>query len=213
MENKHLYSIIRDFRDAHRKLENVRKGVVCFGSARIDKGQYYDLSVEVCKRLSQEGHSIITGGGPGIMEACNMGCKLGKNGKSIGFNIDISDQVDNDYLDLSVKFEYFFCRKNMFARYANAFIVLPGGFGTLDELFEVVTLIQTSKLKKRPIILVGSHYWKMLRIFIEEVLKEKGAISKEDLDLLLFTDNVDEIVRVINKFVDTKERFIRNKFI
>lgn len=213
MEKK-LYSIVRDFKGARRKLQNVRRGVVCFGSARINNGQYYDLAIEVSKRLSELGHSIITGGGPGIMEACNKGCKLGKKGKSIGFNIQLPcEQQPNPYLDLEVTFEYFFSRKNMFARYGDAFIIFPGGYGTLDELFEVMTLMQTNKIKKRPIILIGSEYWNGIDKFIKDTLLIQNAIIKEDIELIKIMDNIDEVVKIVDEFIKQKDRFTRNKFI
>ena len=209
---KKLEPVIEDFLNAFDKLENLRKGITCFASSKITSGKEYDLAVKVCSKLSKKGYSIITGGGPGIMEACNKGAKQGK-GKSIGLTMDIVGQENNSDLDIEVKFKYFFSRKVTFARYANAFIVFPGGFGTLDELFEVLTLVQTQHIKRRPIILIGTEYWDKLEGFIYDKLLENGAIKKKDLKLFTITDDISEVVATIDKFVEEKDRFKRKKFI
>ena len=208
-----LHKVNKDFLTAFKTLKGVNPGIVCFSSAKINKGPFYDLATNVCKELSRKGYNIITGGGPGIMEACNRGAIEGKNGKSIGFQIELPNQSDNPYLDISIKFKYFFSRKTMFARYANAYVVFPGGFGTLDELFEILTLIQTQKIKKKPIILVGVKYWQNLIKFIINTLQHQGAINKRDYELITFTDDTNTIIKIIDSFIKEKQRFPRKKFI
>jgi len=209
---KKLEPVIEDFLNAFDQLENVRKGITCFASSKITNGKDYDLATTISKNLSQEGYSIITGGGPGIMEACNKGAKEGK-GKSIGLTMDIVGQENNKYLDIEVKFKYFFSRKVTFARYANAFIVFPGGFGTLDELFEVLTLVQTQHIQRRPVIMIGTKYWDKLEGFIYDTLVTSGAVLKEDLKLFKITDDGKEVIKIIDKFMEEKDRLKRKKFI
>ena len=209
---KKLEPVIEDFLNAFDKLENLRRGITCFAASKITAGREYDLAIKLCKTLSQKGYSIITGGGPGIMEACNIGAKQGK-GKSVGLTMNIVGQEDNKYLDINVKFKYFFSRKVIFARYANAFIVFPGGFGTLDELFEILTLIQTQHIKKRPVILIGTEYWDKLESLVYDTLVVNGAVLKKDLKLFTITDSAEKVVNIINKFVEEKDRFKRKKYI
>ncbi|MEO1412221.1 MAG: TIGR00730 family Rossman fold protein, partial [Bacteroidota bacterium] len=178
--------------------------VSIFGSARTKpEHPYYQLAVDMAKRLTEEGYGIITGGGPGIMEAGNKGASL-SNGLSVGLNIDLPfEQNNNPYIDNAhnLNFRYFFVRKVMFVKYAQAFVVLPGGFGTLDELFEVLTLIQTKKITMVPVILVGSEYWTGLRDWIAKTMLEKEQnINAEDMNLLPIVDTPDEVAQIINRF-------------
>jgi uncharacterized protein (TIGR00730 family) len=179
-------------------LANVGPSVTLFGSARTPQNDpQYALAVTIAERLGRAGFSIITGGGPGIMEAGNLGAR--KAGvKSIGCAIELPhEQMVNPYVDITVNFRYFFVRKTMFVKYAEAFVIFPGGFGTLDELFEALTLIQTKKLHHFPVILVGKDYWKGLIDWISDATLAGGKISKEDLELILCTDDPDEVVKVI----------------
>jgi len=179
-------------------LANVGPSVTLFGSARTPQNDpQYALAVTIAERLGRAGFSIITGGGPGIMEAGNLGAR--KAGvKSIGCAIELPhEQMVNSYVDITVNFRYFFVRKTMFVKYAEAFVIFPGGFGTLDELFEALTLIQTKKLHHFPVILVGKDYWKGLIDWISDATLAGGKISKEDLELILSTDDPDEVVKVI----------------
>ncbi len=175
-----------------------------FGSARTQPdNKYFKLSKDIAYKLTQRGYGVITGGGPGIMEAANMGARKG-HGKSVGLNIALPfEQGSNIFIDADklITFDHFFVRKAMFMKYAQGFIVLPGGFGTLDELFEAITLIQTDKIGRFPIILVGSSYWEGLIKWIREVMLEKeNNVSHKDLDLFQIADEADEIVDLIDKF-------------
>jgi uncharacterized protein (TIGR00730 family) len=179
-------------------LTEIGPAVTIFGSARTSRTDpHYSLAVRIAERLGRAGFAIITGGGPGIMEAGNKGAR--KAGvKSIGCAIELPhEQMVNPYVDLAVNFRYFFVRKTMFVKYAEAFVIFPGGFGTLDELFEALTLIQTGKLHHFPVILVGKNYWKGLIDWIRQATLAGGKISEEDLALILCTDDPDEVVNVI----------------
>jgi uncharacterized protein (TIGR00730 family) len=163
---------------------------------------FYKLAVSISKSISEAGYGIITGGGPGIMEAGNRGAHLA-GGTSVGLNIDLPfEQHDNPYIDRdkSLDFDYFFVRKVMFVKYSQGFVVMPGGFGTLDELFEAITLIQTNKIEKFPIILVGSKFWGGLLEWIRNIMLEAGNISPEDLDLIKIADNEKEVVDILDTF-------------
>ena len=177
---------------------NLGPSVTVFGSARFGEGHaYFTLGRETARLLANSGFSIITGGGPGLMEAANRGAKDGQ-GQSIGCNIKLPrEQRPNAFLDRWVEFKYFFVRKLMLAKYSCAFVVLPGGFGTLDELFEVMTLIQTGKLRSFPVVLVGSDYWNPLMDFIRQTLATKEAITLGDLKLLCLTDSPEEVKTII----------------
>jgi hypothetical protein len=168
------------------------------GSARVGEGdRSYALAREIGRRLAEAGYAVITGGGPGVMEAANRGCQEG-GGLSVGCNIELPlEQVLNAYVDLGVEFRYFFARKTMFVKYADGFVILPGGFGTLDELFEALTLIQTGKIRHFPVILVGSDYWGGLLDWIRDVQLAAGAIAQVDLDLISVADDPDEVVRIV----------------
>lgn len=179
-------------------LARVGKAVSVFGSARsAEDHPDYELAVAVSRRLSEAGFAIITGGGPGIMEAANLGARQGE-ALSIGLNIELPfEQAMNEYVDLGLTFHYFFARKLMFVRYASAFVVFPGGFGTLDELFEALTLIQTGKIKHFPVVLVGSGHWHGLLEWIHDALHGRGKIQPSDTELLHLSDDPDEICAVV----------------
>jgi len=199
-----IFKIMSEFVEGFEKLARIGPCVSVFGSARTEPGtKYYKLAEDIAYQLTQHGYGVITGGGPGIMEAGNLGAKRGK-GRSVGINIDLPFEqepnffIDNDKL---ITFDHFFVRKVMFMKYAQGFIVLPGGFGTLDELFESLTLIQTEKVARFPIILADRGYWEGLVDWIKKVmLKQEKNISEEDLDLFSVVDTAEEAVDNINKF-------------
>ena len=193
--------ILSEFIEGFDALAGIGPAVSVFGSARTPEGHpYYELGVQIGRRLALEGYAVITGGGPGAMEAANRGCQQG-GGLSIGCNIELPmEQGLNPYVDLGIQFRYFFVRKVMFVKYADAFIILPGGFGTLDELSEALTLIQTRKIHNFPVIMVGSAYWAGLVDWMRSVLIPANAISPEDMDLLRITDDVDEIIQILRDF-------------
>lgn len=198
-----LFKIMSEFVDGFDALSEVKRpGVSIFGSARTKPDdKYYKLTEEVAARLAEAGYAIITGGGPGIMEAANKGAQS-VNGISIGLNISLPfEQEPNHYANLPLSFKYFFVRKVMFIKYAMAFIGMPGGFGTLDELFEALTLIQTRRIKGFPIIMVGKDYWGGLADWINEKLVETGNINKDDLLIYDIMDDADEIVNTIKRTV------------
>jgi uncharacterized protein (TIGR00730 family) len=190
--------ILSEFVDGFDALAAVGPAVSVFGSARVDEHHpMYGLAREVGRGLAEAGYAVVTGGGPGIMEAANRGCREG-GGLSIGCNIELPhEQHLNQYVDLGVEFHYFFARKTMFVKYVDAFVILPGGFGTLDELFEALTLIQTGKVRHFPVILVGRAYWAGLLAWIRDVQLAAGAITQVDLDLMQVTDDPAEVVRLI----------------
>jgi uncharacterized protein (TIGR00730 family) len=202
-ESWRLFRILAEFVDGFEVLSEVTPAVTIFGSARTKPDDtYYRFAEQLASRLVGEGFSIITGGGPGIMEAANKGAH-DAGGKSIGLNIELPhEQTPNDYANLKLNFRYFFCRKVMFIKYAMAYVVLPGGFGTLDELFEAVTLIQTDKIKPFPVILVGKEYWQGLLDWIKNTLLREGKVAKDDLDIITAEDDVDAIVKMIKNFRD-----------
>ncbi len=173
--------------------------VTVFGSARFEAGHpHYELARELGGALAKAGYTVMTGGGPGIMEAANRGAKEA-GGLSIGCNIALPmEQKPNPYLDKFIEFEHFFVRKVMLVKYSNAFVALPGGFGTLDEVFEVVTLTQTAKVVSFPIVCMGNHFWQKLTDFMQDTLLKEGTISQEDLDIIKQVDTVQEAVRIIN---------------
>jgi uncharacterized protein (TIGR00730 family) len=194
---------VAEFVDGFEKLAKIGPCVSIFGSARTKaNNEYYLLAEEIAFKLTQHGYGIITGGGPGIMEAGNKGAKRG-GGKSVGLNIELPfEQYNNEFIDQDklINFDYFFVRKVMFMKYAQGFVVLPGGFGTLDELFEALTLIQTKKIAQFPIVLIGKNYWDGLWKWSREVLAEEKYISTEDLDLVKVVDTADEAVEEIRNF-------------
>lgn len=199
-----IFKVMSEFVDGYEKLARIGPCVSVFGSARTKPGEkYYELAENIAYKLTQNGYGVITGGGPGIMEAGNKGAHRG-GGVSVGLNIELPfEQKDNPYIDRgkNLEFDYFFVRKVMFVKYAQGFVAMPGGFGTLDELFEAITLIQTKKIGKFPILLVGSSFWAGLMDWIKEtMLSKNGNISEEDLDLFTIVDTPEEVVDVINKF-------------
>jgi uncharacterized protein (TIGR00730 family) len=200
-ESWHILGIISEFVEATEKLSEVRPAVSIFGSARIKPGhKWYELTVQLARQLSDAGFGVISGGGPGIMEAANKGAFDGKS-PSIGLNIQLPhEQSGNGYQNISVTFRHFFARKVAFAKYASAFVAVPGGFGTIDELAEVLTLIQTKMVRKIPVILVDSVFWKGLIDWMKDQLLANGLISAEDLDLIQIIDNPEDIVKAIFDF-------------
>ncbi len=198
-----IFKIMGEFVNGFEKMSVIGPCVSIFGSARVREGHpYYDLAVKISKRISEAGYGVITGGGPGIMEAGNKGASLA-GGTSVGLNIDLPfEQHDNPYIDedKSLDFDYFFVRKVMFVKYSQGFVVMPGGFGTLDEFFEALTLIQTHKIHTFPIILVGTDFWKGLIEWIKNTLVEAGNINPKDLDLIKLVDTEDEVVEIIDAF-------------
>ena len=196
--------IMGEFVEGFDTLSDVYNAVTVFGSARTtSQDPYYEKAVETARMLAQEGFPIITGGGPGIMEAANRGAQEG-NGLSIGCNIELPfEQGLNPYVERAINFRYFFVRKTMFVKYSTAFIVFPGGYGTMDELFEALTLVQTSKVKQFPIVLFGRAYWQGLADWLRERVAGEGKIATEDLQLFRVTDQPEEAVRWI---VEARER-------
>ena len=198
-----IFKIMGEFVEGYDKLFKIGPCVTIFGSARTQEGQqYYELARETARQITQKGFGVITGGGPGIMEAANQGARDG-NGKSVGLGIDLPfEQGVNEYVDPNyvIKFHYFFARKVMFVKYSQGFVVFPGGFGTLDEFFEAMTLIQTQKISQFPVVLVGTEYWKGLIDWIKNTLVEEGTISPEDVNLFRVTDEVEEAVDIICEF-------------
>ncbi len=193
--------ILSEFVEGFDALAAVGPAVTVFGSARVtETDPAYDLARTIARKLAESGFAIITGGGPGVMEAANRGCREG-GALSVGCNIELPhEQGLNPYVDLGVEFRYFFARKTMFVKYADAFVILPGGFGTLDELFEALTLIQTGKVRDFPVVLVGTQYWRGLLDWMRKVQLPAGAITESDLDLLQLTDDADEVVRIVRAY-------------
>lgn len=198
-----IFKIMGEFVNGFEKMSVIGPCVSIFGSARTkEKDEYYQLAISIAKSVSEAGYGVITGGGPGIMEAGNKGAHLA-GGTSVGLNIDLPfEQHDNPYIDSdkSLDFDYFFVRKVMFVKYSQGFVVMPGGFGTLDELFEAITLIQTNKIGKFPIVLVGSEFWKGLIEWIKGTMQKAGNISPDDLDLIQIADTEKEVVDIIDAF-------------
>jgi uncharacterized protein (TIGR00730 family) len=199
--------IMGEFVEGFDTLATVDKAVTIFGSARVGPDdRHYRLAEELARRLARKGFAIITGGGPGIMEAANKGARRG-GGRSIGCNIELPfEQRTNPYLDTLLSFRYFLVRKTMFIKYACAFLIFPGGFGTLDEMFEALTLIQTGKIYQFPVVLFGRAYWAGLIDWFRAQLCEEGKVAATDLDLMLVTDDVAEAVRVVVAAHQAQER-------
>ena len=193
-----VFRIMGEFVEGFDALAELGQAVTIFGSARVPPGDpQYEAARETARLLGEAGFTVITGGGPGIMEAANQGAREA-GAKSVGCNIELPfEQHINPYVDVAINFRYFFVRKTMFVKYAEAFVIFPGGFGTLDELFEALTLIQTGKVRDFPVILFGSAYWKGLIDWIRDTLLAEGKISPEDVDLLVVTDDPAEVCRVI----------------
>ncbi len=197
-----LFKILAEFVDGFEALGDLYPAVTIFGSARVRPGdETYETTYQIAKKLAQYGYNVITGGGSGVMEAGNKGAKEG-GAKSVGLNIELPlDQRPNPYSTLKLDFQYFFVRKVMFVKYAQAYIGMPGGFGTMDEIFEALTLIQTRRIKPFPVILVGTQHWMGLLEWIRNTLVRGKYISPDDLDSVTVLDDPDEVVHTIKKYV------------
>jgi uncharacterized protein (TIGR00730 family) len=199
-----IFKIMGEFVNGFERMSRIGPSVSIFGSARTKPDhKYYKLATEIAEKIVDNGYGVITGGGPGIMEAGNKGAHLA-GGTSVGLNIELPfEQHDNPYIDSdkSLDFDYFFVRKVMFVKYSQGFVVMPGGFGTLDELFEAITLIQTHKIQKFPIILVGTDFWSGLFEWVKATLLDSfQTISEKDIDLIHLVDTSDEVLEVLNNF-------------
>ncbi|WP_455380999.1 LOG family protein [Acidihalobacter prosperus] len=197
-ESWKIFQIMAEFVEGFERLARIRPSVSIFGSARTPpESPLYHMAEDLALRLSEAGFAVVSGGGPGLMEAANKGAHQGKS-LSVGLNIQLPhEQISNQYQDLSLSFRHFFSRKVMFVKYASAYVVLPGGFGTLDELAEILTLVQTHKTRRIPIVLMHSSFWKGLLGWFEDVLVAEGMIDASDLDLLLVVDNTEDAVNAI----------------
>ncbi len=197
-----LFKILGEFVDGFENLSDIYPAVSIFGSARVREGdENYEKTFIIARKLAQSGFNIITGGGPGIMEAGNKGAGEG-GAKSVGLNIRLPlEQESNQFADIIVDFKYFFVSKVMFVKYAQAYVGMPGGFGTMDEIFEALTLIQTRRTKPFPVVLVGSSYWNGIIEWIKDTLLARNYISPQDLDLFTLLDDPDEVVRTIKRYV------------
>jgi uncharacterized protein (TIGR00730 family) len=202
-ESWRVFRIMAEFVDALERLQDVGPAVSIFGSARMKPShRYYKMARQLAAKLSKDGFSIITGGGPGIMEAANRGAK-DAGGNSIGLNIRLPmEQAPNPFQNIAIDFNYFFVRKFMFVKYASSFVIFPGGFGTMDELFEALTLIQTDKIADFSVVLVGSKYWKGLLDWVRDTMIPEGTVSPKDLDLVYLTDDLDEVSRIVRRSFD-----------
>ena len=202
-----LFKIMSEFVEGYEKLSAIGPCVSIFGSARTKlSNNDYKLTVEISTKIVKNGYGVISGGGPGIMEAANKGAKIG-GGASVGLNILLPhEQGSNPFIDKDklIDFHYFFVRKVMFVKYAQGFVVMPGGLGTLDELFEAMTLIQTKKIKKFPIVLVGKDYWHGLVNWLEEKLLKTNKINKNDLSIFEIVDSAEEVIEILNKYYENK---------
>ena len=200
-----IFRMVAELVEGFDDLSKIGPAVSIFGSARCKPGdKEYILAETIARKLAERGFAVITGGGPGVMEAGNKGA-IEAGGTSVGLNIELpSEQGPNPYQNVSVNFRYFFVRKLMFVKYARAFVILPGGFGSLDELFEAVTLIQTNRIKRFPLFLVGSDFWNPLISWLHEHVKNRGFVSESELKLLQVIDNADELVDKISWCEDSK---------
>jgi len=200
-----VFGIMAEFVSATERLNQIHPAVSIFGSARTKPDQpYFKLTEEIARLLSDAGFSVISGGGPGIMEAANKGAFYGKSA-SVGLNIQLPhEQSSNHYQNISQTFQHFFARKVMFVKFASAYVVMPGGFGTLDELMEALTLVQTGKTRRMPIILVGSKFWSGMLDWFRTALLDEKAISPEDMDLIQVIDEPKEVVNAIFKYYETR---------
>ncbi|MEN6375244.1 MAG: TIGR00730 family Rossman fold protein [Smithella sp.] len=201
-ESWRVFRIMAEFVDAIETMSQIHNAVSIFGSARVEpEDEYYQKTEKLGFLLAENGFNVITGGGPGIMEAANKGATAG-GGKSVGMNIRLPfEQKPNPYANIHVDYKYFFIRKVMFVKYAVAYIILPGGFGTMDELFEALTLIQTRRIKSFPVILMGSEYWQGLVNWLKKIMLAEGKITPADLSLIQIIDDPEEAVNHIKKYV------------
>ncbi|MCO5248847.1 MAG: TIGR00730 family Rossman fold protein [Chitinophagales bacterium] len=211
-----IFKIMAEFVDAYEKMNRIGPCISIFGSARTKPtSNHYKNATKMARRIVEEGYGVITGGGPGIMEAANKGAKLA-GGRSVGLNIDLPfEQTHNPYIDADklIEFHYFFVRKVALVKYAQAFIFFPGGFGTMDEVFEVLTLVQTKKADRIPLVFFGKRYWKGLLKWIEcNMMEHYGYINTADIDLFILTDDIEEAITYINHFYDQRENIISPNF-
>ncbi len=202
-----VFRIMSEFVDGFDMLSKIGDAITIFGSARLKKThKMYKLAEKTAYMLGKEGYSVITGGGPGIMEAANKGAMRGKT-ESVGLNIELPfEQVPNQYISLLIDFHYFFCRKFMFLKYAKAFVIFPGGFGTLDEFFESITLIQTCRMPGFPVILVGKEFWKGMVDWLNESVAKHRCISKKDFDIFKIVETPEEVLKEIKNFYSKKKK-------
>lgn len=200
-ESWKMFQIVTEFVEGFERLAHLQKTVSLFGSARSKPdSKYYHKAEAIAQKLSEAGFAVVTGGGPGIMEAANKGASKGPS-PTVGLNIELpGEECANQYQDISLRFRHFFSRKVMFVKYASAYVVLPGGFGTLDELAEILTLIQTGKSRKIPIIIVDKPFWDGFFQWVDKTLVSENMINKEDLNIIQFIDDPDEIVSAINRY-------------
>ena len=206
-----VFRIMGEFVEGFEALSKVGPAVSVFGSARTKRdSKYYKLTQEIASLLAKDGYTIITGAGPGVMEAANKGAKSA-GGRSIGLNIDVPVvQKPNRYVTTLLDFRYFFCRKVMFAKYSKAFVIMPGGFGTMDELFEALTLVQTKRMSVFPIILIGREYWGGLMEWIKKTMLSTGCISRQDLKIFHMVDDAEKVISILRDFYK-KEKGSRRK--
>lgn len=211
-ESWSMLTIMAEFIESTERLSELRPAVSMFGSARIGpEDPYYKLAVDIARRLSDRGFAIISGGGPGIMEAANKGAFEGKSA-SVGLNIELPhEQKQNAWQDISLSFRHFFARKVAFVKYADAYVVLPGGFGTLDELAEVLTLIQTGTSRRIPVILVGSAFWGGLMDWFRDKLVGEGMVAPEDMDLIQLFDEGPDVVDAVFRFYEKRQFDIEDR--
>lgn len=195
-----VFRIMAELVEGFEALNNIGPAVTIFGSARLQPGSpYYNKCLKVAETLAKDGFAIISGGGPGIMEAANKGAQ-NANGTSVGLNIELPmEQAPNTFQDIKVEFRYFFVRKLMFVKYAVGYVIFPGGFGTMDEMFEALTLIQTKKIRGFPVVLVGTDYWRGMIEWLKETVLVVGNVSPEDIDLLHVVDEPEEVCGIITK--------------
>jgi hypothetical protein len=205
-----VFRIMAELVEGFEALNNIGPAVTIFGSARLKPGSpYYNKCLRVAENLAKDGFAVISGGGPGIMEAANKGARTA-NGTSVGLNIELPmEQTPNLYQDVKIEFRYFFVRKLMFVKYAVGYVIFPGGFGTIDELFEALTLIQTKKIRGFPVILVGKDYWSGLIDWMKTSVLAAGSINKEDLELMHLVDEPEEVCAIINKRYKDRLRGVR----
>jgi len=208
-ETWRLFRILSEFIEGFDELADIGPAVSIFGSARLNSNsKYYKKTVEVSSLLAKNGYSIITGGGPGIMEAANRGA-LVAGGLSIGLNIVLpKEQRPNKFQNRTLNFKYFFARKVMFVKYAIGYVCMPGGFGTLDEFFEALTLIQTHKIHPFPLILFGTEYWSPLVDFLKKTMVKHKTISPEDMDFIVMTDDTKEVLDIMNRHMNKKKKYV-----
>ncbi len=208
-ETWRLFRILSEFIEGFDELADIGPAVSIFGSARLTgNNKYYKKTVEVSALLARNGYSVITGGGPGIMEAANRGAAA-EGGLSIGLNIVLPrEQKPNKFQNRTLNFKYFFARKVMFVKYAIGYVCMPGGFGTLDEFFEALTLIQTHKIHPFPLILFGTEYWSPLVEFLKKTMVKHKTISPEDMDLIVLTDDTKEVLDIMNRHMNKKKKYV-----